>query len=220
MKSIGKSVGKNAINDPKDIETIIHLLKERKGQSVYAKAMSKVDVPGTDDADVVGNLTKAIKAFQKDFQKMRSPDGIVSPSGNTILYLGGVRAKGKVIMVDLEDQNLFAYDGTDFVYEFHCATGDDAHPTATWPEVHKIFRKHKVYRSKKYNAQMDFAMFFTYDGKAIHKSNAVTVTSFLKDLGLDQLGSHGCVRLSGYDAQKLFSWAPMLTPVFIDLEKI
>ncbi len=63
-------------------------------------------------------------------------------------------------------------------------------------------------------------MFFTADGKAIHQSNAVGLTSVLKDLGFNQLGSHGCVRLAEENARKLFDWAPMNTPVFVDLEKI
>lgn len=67
---------------------------------------------------------------------------------------------------------------------------------------------------------MNYAMFFTVDGKAIHQSNAVGITSILKDWGVNQLGSHGCVRLSEDNARTLFDWAPMNTTVFIDLEKI
>jgi len=67
---------------------------------------------------------------------------------------------------------------------------------------------------------MNYAMFFTIDGKAIHQSNAVGVTSILKDWGINDLGSHGCVRLAEDNAAKLFQWAPIGTPVFIDLEKL
>ena len=35
MKSIGKTVGKNAINDPKNIETIIHLFIEREEKALW-----------------------------------------------------------------------------------------------------------------------------------------------------------------------------------------
>jgi len=48
-------------------------------------------------------------------------------------------------------------------------------------------------------------MFFTTDGKAIHQSNAVALTSILKDFGLNSLGSHGCVRLSEDNANKTIS---------------
>jgi lipoprotein-anchoring transpeptidase ErfK/SrfK len=151
---------------------------------------------------------------------MTNPDGVISPLGNTILFLGGVRSSGKAILVDLDDQNLYAFNGPKLIFEFYCASGDRVHPTATWPSLYKIFRKHEVYRSRTYNAQMDYAMFFTSDGKAIHQSNVVGLTSVLKDIGLNQLGSHGCVRLSEENAKKLFSWAPMGTPIFVDLEMI
>ncbi|WP_444996219.1 L,D-transpeptidase [Aliikangiella sp. IMCC44359] len=36
-------------------------------------------------------------------------------------------------------------------------------------------------------------------------------------MGFDSLGSHGCVRLSEDNARALFNWAPMHTPVFIDM---
>ena len=115
---------------------------------------------------------------------------------------------------------MYAFNGPKLIFEFYCASGDRVHPTATWPSLYKIFRKHEVYRSRTYNAQMDYAMFFTSDGKAIHQSNVVGLTSVLKDIGLNQLGSHGCVRLSEENAKKLFSWAPMGTPIFVDLEMI
>jgi len=163
------------------------------------------------------DLISCIKEFQKLIQGVTKADGIVGPNGTTILHLGGVRRMGKQIIIDMDDQNLHAYEGIKKIYSFNCATGDSEHPTATKPSLHHIFRRHEKYRSRSYNAQMDFAMFFTYDGKAIHQSNAVTVTSYLKVLGIDALGSHGCVRLSEADARLLFHWTPMNTPVFIDM---
>lgn len=98
-------------------------------------------------------LFRAIEAFQKNVQRITKPGGIVTPLGNTILFLGGARLSGKQIVVDLYDQNLYAYEGTRLVHSFYCASGDKVHPTATWPSLHSIFRKHEVYRSKTYNAQ-------------------------------------------------------------------
>jgi len=90
-----------------------------------------------------------VKIFQKSLQKTKKPDGIVSPMGNTILFLGGVRSAGKTILVDLDDQNLYALNGPQLEYEFYCASGDRLHPTATWPSLHRIFWKHKVYERLK-----------------------------------------------------------------------
>lgn len=220
MYSITQSVGKNAKNAPEDTNKVWELLKARKTQAALKKAMADIEVPEKNAPDFMQKLIKAIEGFQKNVQRINNPDGVISPLGSTILFLGGIQLSGKQIIVDLDDQNLYAYEGNRLVHSFFCASGDKVHPTATWPSAHKIFRKHKVYRSKKYNAQMDFAMFLTADGKAIHQSNAVSMTSILKDFGINQLGSHGCVRLSKENASVLFDWAPLQTTVFIDLESV
>ena len=120
----------------------------------------------------------------------------------------------KKIVVKLDRQVLQAYDGDELAYEFDCATGDKDHPTT--PGLFAVFRKHRYYRSKTYNAQMDFAMFFSKDGKAIHESHAVGVTSYLRFLGVTSVGSHGCVRLSSEDAATMFAWTPMGTKVYVE----
>ena len=114
-----------------------------------------------------GRLDAAIRALQATVQDLKRPDGIVSATGNTILFLGGVRSAGKQIIVDLDDQVLYAYDGPNRTYEFDCTSGDSSHHTAIRPSLFQISRKEKIYRSKKYDAQMNYAMFFSDDGKAI-----------------------------------------------------
>ncbi|WDE07721.1 L,D-transpeptidase [Thalassomonas viridans] len=215
--SIVNSVGKNGVNAEMDVKNIINLLNLRKLDSYYKLKLIRLKIPQRDSSHLAEELTSCIYDFQKCIQGANKADGIVSPAGTTILYMGGVRSRGKHIIVDMDDQKLYAYDGRQKIYEYHCVTGDEEHPTATTPQLHHTFRRHKTYRSQAYNAQMNYAMFFTYDGKAIHQSNAVTVTSFLKVAGIDSLGSHGCVRLSEDDASKLFQWTPMNTPVFIDM---
>lgn len=121
----------------------------------------------------------------------------------------------KRIVVKLDRQVLQAFDGDTKVHELECATGDDDHPTD--PGLFRVFRKHRHYRSRKYDAQMDFAMFFTRDGKAIHESHAVGITSYLRFFGVTSLGSHGCVRLSSEDAETIFEWAPIGTRVHVEL---
>lgn len=217
MKAIIDPVGKGCKNNDSDLTIIIDLLRERRQDPYYQKKMFSIDIPKTTDTDVVAKLTQAIIKFQKTVQELKSPDGVVSPNGTTIYYLGGVRQKGKQIVVDLDNQNLYAFEGRKLKYSFDTTSGDIDHPTATKPQLFHIFRKHKKYVSKKYGARMDYAMFFTYDGKAIHQSNAVTLTSYLKTLGINYFGSHGCARLSEDDAKKLFFWTPMGTPVFIDM---
>lgn len=62
-----------------------------------------------------------------------------------------------------------------------------------------IFRKHQRYISRTYNTQMDYAIFFINDGKAIQQLNAVSITSFLKVVGIESLGTHGYENVWDYE---------------------
>jgi lipoprotein-anchoring transpeptidase ErfK/SrfK len=126
----------------------------------------------------------------------------------------------KRIVVDLSRQLLYAYDGEELIHCFDCVSGDHDHPTPVgdWG----IYRKHETYRSRTYDAQMDYAMFFKRTGEAIHEGYAVGPMSYaraaLEQFGLqehDPFGSHGCVRLAGIDARTLFDWAPIGTRVHV-----
>ena len=119
----------------------------------------------------------------------------------------------KTIKVFLSRQILIAYDGTKESFKFDCATGDKSHPTT--PGLFPIFKKDRKHFSHKYKVQMDYAMFFTQDGKAIHMSHLVGPVSLLKSLGMNSFGSHGCVRLSEADAAALFDWTPLHTVVAV-----
>jgi len=125
-----------------------------------------------------------------------------------------VQSRGKRIVVYIDSQTLEAFDSGKLVYRFICVTGDSSHPT---DRGHfKVTRREHPYISKTYNVPMDYALFFTADGKAIHQYHGtlpVATVRFLKSKVSDYLGSHGCVRLSEEDASALFVWAPLGTPV-------
>src|SRR5437764_920302 len=91
-------------------------------------------------------------------------------------------AMSKRIEVNLDRQVLFAFDGPKQEYCFDCVSGDDSHPT---PAGHwAVNRKHRRYTSHKYHARMDYAMFFTNTGEAIHQSHFVGPLSYLKSAGV------------------------------------
>jgi len=161
------------------------------------------------DETVNDLFVKSIRTFQSLY--MAQPDGRIDPGGGTLRRINEL-AGGKAIVVNLNRQILNAFSKLSQTYNFDCASGDVNHRTP--PGYYRIYRKHKTYRSKTYDAQMDYAMFF-HRGYAIHMAHIVGVTSFLKWSGFDSLGSHGCVRLAESDAQKLFGWAPMQTPVVV-----
>ena len=125
----------------------------------------------------------------------------------------------KTIYVDLVRQILYAYEGSRLFRRYNCVTGDNAHRTTMG--THRIGRKHKIYRSRKYDAQMNYAMFF-YRGEAIHESKLVEPMSYarvaIQKLGMediDPFGSHGCVRLHPSHAKSLFNWTPIGTKVIV-----
>lgn len=115
------------------------------------------------------------------------------------------------IVVNLKRQRLFAYHGDRLIYDYDCATGKAG--KETHPGKFKIFRRHKDYTSKTYDVPMNYAMFFTEDGKAIHESTWVFAKSYAKFFGADFVGSQGCVGLQHEDAKELFEATPMHTPV-------
>src|SRR5258707_942003 len=76
----------------------------------------------------------------------------------------------KQIIVFTNLQRLVAIDGNTIVYNMPCVTGDANHPTPKGKFKILNGGKHRSYKSKTYNAQMNYAMFFTSDGVAIHES--------------------------------------------------
>jgi len=122
----------------------------------------------------------------------------------------------KQIVVDLEEQMVEALEDGENVYQFICVSGDEDHPTDTG--VFKIIRKQHPYRSRTYHVEMDYAMFFTADGKALHQYHGIVPLSVVRTMRQevsDWFGSHGCVRLEEDAARTLYEWAPLNTKVTI-----
>jgi lipoprotein-anchoring transpeptidase ErfK/SrfK len=122
----------------------------------------------------------------------------------------------KRIQVMLTNQVLYAYQGSTRVFAFDCVTGASDHPTTAGK--FRVIRKDRIHRSATYNAQMNYAMFFSSDGKAIHQYHGIlplAVVRAAKSGVSDWFGSHGCVRLTEEDAKTLFDWTPIGTPVDI-----
>jgi len=124
--------------------------------------------------------------------------------------------RSKIIKVNLAQQIVEVYEGTERIFRFECVTGDKDHPTDRG--TFKILRKHHPYRSRTYNVQMDYAMFFTHDGKALHQYHGMAPLSIVRTARSsisDWFGSHGCVRLAEADAKALYKWATVGTTVSV-----
>lgn len=121
--------------------------------------------------------------------------------------------KSKYIVINLDRQVLMLYQSKKQVKKFDCVSGDSRHPT---PEgIFIIQRKKHPCMSNEYKVPMDYALFFTGRGHAIHQGYVVGACSLLKTVGFDSIGSHGCVRLSEADAATVFNWAEVGTTVKI-----
>jgi len=119
----------------------------------------------------------------------------------------------KRIDVNLATQTVTAYDSETVFHACGCVSGDKSHPTPKG--LYKILRKHHPYTSKKYKVPMNYALFFTTTGVALHQYHGPAPWLLLRAgrALTDAVGSHGCVRLQEDDARKLYGWAPIGTVV-------
>ena len=123
----------------------------------------------------------------------------------------------KEIRVFVDEQVLVALENGEEVYRFDIVTGREEKKTIAGS--FKIFKKHEKYTSKTYGSEMPYAMFFTVDGKAIHGTQMSTLRSYLHSYLTESVGSEGCVGLTDDNAQALFEWAPVGTPVIVVFEE-
>ena len=119
----------------------------------------------------------------------------------------------KLILVDLEKQEVTAFESGKVFHVCECVSGDEDHPTPTGK--FKINRMHHPYTSRKYKVPMNYALFFTKTGVALHQYHGPAPWWMLRiGRSITKLvGSHGCVRLQESDAQKLYRWAAVGTAV-------
>jgi lipoprotein-anchoring transpeptidase ErfK/SrfK len=65
---------------------------------------------------------------------------------------------------------------------------------------------------------MNWAMFFTHDGKAIHQYHGIAglkAVRIMRHNVSDWFGSHGCVRLEEAHAAALWHWTPIGTQIYV-----
>ena len=117
----------------------------------------------------------------------------------------------KVLVVNTDEQKIYAWEDDELIYEFHVVTGRPGKETIAGR--FETLRKYEDYTSHTYGAEMPYSMFFTYDGKAIHGTNMALVRSFVHAYLTESVGSHGCVGLAEEEAALLFEWAPLGTRV-------
>jgi hypothetical protein len=107
------------------------------------------------------------------------------------------------VVISISDQLAFLYRGQTLMAVSTISSGKDEKPTPTG--IFSVLAKAPMYRSKKYdNAPMPWMQRIDHYGIALHAGFNPGVPA-----------SHGCVRLPGAFAKKLYSVTDLGTPVYI-----
>ena len=107
------------------------------------------------------------------------------------------------VVISLSDQLAYLYRGDNLVAVSTISSGKDEKPTPTG--IFSVLAKQPMYRSKKYdNAPMPWMQRIDQYGVALHAGYNPGVPA-----------SHGCVRLPGAFAKKLYTVTDVGTPVYI-----
>lgn len=130
--------------------------------------------------------------------------------------LGTTTASDKRIEVDLTNQRVYAYEGTNRVYEFIVSTGKWGWtPTGEftiWTKVRSQLMKggSKELGTYYYLPNVPYVMFFSNDKIAKMRGFSFHGTYWHNNFGHPM--SHGCINMKNADAKTLYEWAtPLVT---------
>lgn len=121
--------------------------------------------------------------------------------------------EGKYIEVDLSNQQLFQMEGSQLIATRRVSTGKWSMPTPVG--TYSINNKNPRAYSSKYDLYMPYWMAFIGSKYGLHE---LPEWANGKKEGQDHLGkpvSHGCIRMGVGDAQQVYDWVDIGTPVVI-----
>jgi lipoprotein-anchoring transpeptidase ErfK/SrfK len=136
--------------------------------------------------------------------------GQQSGSQPPVTYTGG-----KSILVDISEQHMYAYQGDTLVYSFVASTGMH---NATRVGTFQILDKIPSAYGSTWDIWMPSWMGIYYAGSTENGIHALPILPNGATLWAGYLGtpiSYGCVVLGSYEAQLLYDWADIGTPVII-----
>lgn len=138
-----------------------------------------------------------------------------TPPGETTITPGFTPGKyeGKYIEINLSEQRLYRFEGSNLIASHQVSTGKWSMPTP----IGEFTINNKVGRaySRRYNLYMPFWMSFVGSEYGIHE--LPEWPDGTKE-GQGHLGtpvSHGCVRLGVGEAEETYNWAEIGTPVYV-----
>jgi LysM repeat protein len=168
-------------------------------------------------------LTQVAARFGTTVAALSRLNGIANPSqiyvGQELRLTGAApRPTGgaKLIVVDLSDQHLWAYEGDQLIYSFVASTG--AAPSYTLAGEFRIQSKIPNAYGSAWNIWMPWWMGIYWAGSVENGIHALPIMSNGQTLWAGYLGtpvSYGCVVLGTQEAELLYNWAEIGTPVSI-----
>lgn len=139
---------------------------------------------------------------------------LVLPRISTVPSAGA--ASQKQIIVSISQQHLFAYDNRALTYSFVVSTGRP--DSQTWTGTFSILDKIPSAYGADWNFWMPDWMGIYWSGDledGFHAAPILPNGQRLWDTSLGTPVSYGCIVLSAQDAQTLYDWAEIGTPVYI-----
>jgi LysM repeat protein len=169
-------------------------------------------------------LSKVAQQFGTTAADLARLNGITNPSAiypGQALRLSGavpsVSAGGaKRIVVNLSEQHLYAYQGDRLVYSFVASSG--AAPSYTKTGEFRVQSKVPNAYGAAWNIWMPHWLGIYYAGSTENGIHALPILPNGQTLWAGYLGrpvSYGCIVLGTYEAQLLYNWAEIGTPVSI-----
>ena len=168
-------------------------------------------------------LSRIARRFGTSVGALAQLNGIANPS---TIYVGQVlqvsaavaspSEGGRHIEINLTQQHLYAYEGSQLVYSFVCSSGRAPSPTRTG-EFRVQSKIPKAYGGT-WNIWMPHWLGIYWAGSMENGIHGLPLLPNGQTLWAGYLGqpiSYGCIVLGTYEAQLLYDWAPVDTPVWI-----
>ena len=206
----------------KSIEDYLNSVSKYFDIKGRTKKISSVDNSVLDEGsegqtlDIAKSQTNIKDALQNS-KKIATLEVTTSPIKEEVISPGNNPGKypGKFIEVNLTQQMLYTFDGTQPINSYRVSTGKWSMPT---PEgEYTINNKDPRAYSQEFGLYMPYWMAFIGSKYGIHE---LPEWPDGRKEGEDHLGtpvSHGCVRLGRGSAEEVYNWAEVGTPVFIHL---
>lgn len=207
-----------SLNDLKVKSSLAKIAKKIEIKPIDQKVLSdgNVEDPGRDGlaVDQVATLNQIKTQLETDNHQIALATKVI-PKNTKVVQpeaTPGLFA-GKYIEIDLSSQTLYLFENDQQIGHFTVSTGKWSMPTpsGTFAINNKTGRAY----SARYNLYMPYWMSFIGGKYGIHElpewANGVKE-------GQSHLGtpvSHGCVRLGVGDAEQVYNWAEISTPVYI-----